>query len=71
MNAPSEDGKCSKTLHSSVEPQQDHGSDSRGRHVPLKVCFPIASQFWLFPALDLMAIGPRGSNMTNEFPWIY
>lgn len=71
VNASSEDGNCIKALHSSVEHQQDHASDSRGRHIPLKVCFPITSQLWLFPALDFMVIGPRGSNMTNEFPWIY
>lgn len=71
VNVSSEAGNCNKALHSSVEHQQDHASDSRGRHIPLKVCFPITSQLWLFPALDFMVIGPRGSNMTNEFPWIY
>lgn len=52
MNASSEVGNCNKALHSSVEHQQDHASDSRGRHIPLKVCFRITSQLFLFPALD-------------------
>ncbi|XP_050371866.1 protein MICRORCHIDIA 7-like [Argentina anserina] len=37
VNTSSEDGNCNEALHSSIKPQQDHASDSRGVHIPLKV----------------------------------